>query len=250
VKVYFASDFHLGVDGDSSALERERIIVSWLRMAGKDADVIYLVGDLFDFWFEYAKAVPRGHLRFLGALAELRDAGVSLEIFTGNHDMWMFDYLEKELDLYIHREPIRKQIGNHEFLIGHGDGLGPGDYGYKRLKRVFHHPWAQWLFARIHPNLGISIAEFWSGQSRAQNKEVEEFLGADSEWLIQYCERKIQEGDTPDFYVFGHRHLTLDYTLSNGSRYINLGEWMYTRSYAVYDGKELEIKYWDKENRD
>lgn len=250
MKVYFASDFHLGVDGDRSALERERMIVDWLRMVGQDADTIYLVGDLFDFWFEYRKAAPRGHIRFLGALAELADAGVELEIFTGNHDMWMFDYLEKELNLRIHRAPIRRTLGDCEFVIGHGDGLGPGDHGYKSLKRVFAHPWAQWLFARLHPNLGISIAEYWSGKSRAQNEGAEDFLGRESEWLIQYCENRISKGDPADFFIFGHRHLTIDYKLSNGSRYINLGEWMHARSYAVYDGKELSIKYYkNKEGR-
>jgi len=245
VKIYFASDFHLGIDGDSSAIARERIIVRWLRMVAKDADVIYLVGDLFDFWFEYAKAVPKGYIRFLGALAELRDAGIQLEIFTGNHDMWMFDYLEKELDLQIHREPIQKKLGDHTFYIGHGDGLGPGDHGYKRLKRLFNHPWAQWLYARIHPNLGIYIAEYWSGKSRAQNQGAEDYLGPESEWLIQYCESEIQKGNPADFYIFGHRHLTIDYTLSNGSRYINLGEWMFARSYAVYDGQELNIRFYE-----
>jgi UDP-2,3-diacylglucosamine hydrolase len=250
LKVYFASDFHLGVDGDSSALERERMIVDWLRMAGKDADIIYLVGDLFDFWFEYKKAVPKGFIRFLGALADLRDAGVQLEIFTGNHDMWMFDYLEKELDLQIHRKPIQRKHGESIFHIGHGDGLGPGDYGYKRLKRVFNHPVAQWLFARIHPNLGISIAEYWSGKSRAQNEGAEDYLGADGEWLIAYCLNEIGKGNPADYFIFGHRHLTIDYQFSNGSRYINLGEWMHTRSYAIYDGRELSIKFFkNKEGR-
>ena len=244
LKVYFASDFHLGVEGNLPAIQRERIIVEWLQMAGQDADTIYLVGDLFDFWFEYAKAVPRGHIRFLGTLAQLRDAGVHLEIFTGNHDMWMFDYLENELNLRIHRAPIRKKLGDFEFFIGHGDGLGPGDLGYKRLKRVFAHPFAQWLFARIHPNLGVRIAEYWSGTSRAKNQGAEQYLGPESEWLIQYCENQIKNGDTADFFIFCHRHLTIDFTLSNGSRYINLGEWMHARSYAVFDGRKLSIKFY------
>ncbi len=245
MKIYFASDFHLGIDGDRPHRERERMVVDWLEEIGKDADAIFLVGDLFDFWFEYRRAVPRGHLRFLGALAQLRDKGVELEIFTGNHDMWMFDYLEKELDLKIHRRPIRRRLGQHEFLIGHGDGLGPGDEGYKRLKKIFAHPWAQWLFARLHPNTGIALAEYWSGKSRAQNMEEEDYLGDKQEWLVQYCEEELARGSEVDFFVFGHRHLAIDKTLSNGkSRYINLGEWMRARSYAVYDGERLELKHY------
>jgi UDP-2,3-diacylglucosamine hydrolase len=247
LKVYFASDFHLGIDGDRPAQQRERLVVEWLEMAGKDADAIYLLGDLFDFWFEYQKAVPRGHIRFLGTLAKLKDSGVQIEIFTGNHDMWMFDYLEEELNLRIHRAPIRRKLAGREFLMGHGDGLGPGDFGYKRLKRVFAHPFAQWLFARLHPNLGIRIAEYWSGTSRAQNYRDETFLGPEGEWLIQYCEYLIAEGDTADYYIFGHRHLTIDYRLSNGSRYLNLGEWMSARSYAVFDGADVKIQHYKNE---
>lgn len=246
-KAYFASDFHLGIDGQLPAVERERQIVRWLDSIRQDAGVIFLVGDLFDFWFEYRYAVPRGFVRFLGKLAELRDAGIPVYAFTGNHDMWMFDYFPRELDIPVLRRPVQVQLGRHRFLIGHGDGLGPGDHGYKRLKKVFANPFCQWLFARLHPNLGIRLADFWSGKSRAAQPHTEDWLGADREWLVQYCERKIQSLDI-DFFIFGHRHLPVDYLLSNGhSRYLNLGEWMNFNSYAVYNGEKLVLKAFEQE---
>jgi UDP-2,3-diacylglucosamine hydrolase len=219
--------------------------VRWLNKISQDATRIFLVGDLFDFWFEYDKAIPKGHIRFLGKLAEIRDAGIPIELFTGNHDMWMFDYLKEELDVPIHRKAVERTLGGKKFLIGHGDGLGPGDKGYKRIKKVFAHPLSQWLFARIHPNLGIRIAEYWSGQSRASNHEADHFLGRDKEWLVQYCEKKLQE-NFYDYFIFGHRHIPIDLSLSNEkSRYLNLGEWMTHCSYAVFDGEELELKFFE-----
>lgn len=244
-QVYFASDFHLGIAGRLSAKDRERQIVRWLDQVQLDAAAIFLVGDLFEFWFEYKRAVPRGYIRFLGKLAELRDAGIPVYVFTGNHDMWLFDYFPEELDIPIIRKSIRMQINEKRFMIGHGDGLGPGDHGYKRLKRIFANPLCQWLFARLHPNLGIGMAWFWSGKSRAVQLEVEQFLGPEREWLIQYCERKLANLPT-DFFVFGHRHLPIDYTLSNAhSRYINLGEWMNFNSYAVFNGQDLELRFFE-----
>lgn len=244
-QVYFASDFHLGIAGRLSAKDRERQIVRWLDQVQLDAAAIFLVGDLFEFWFEYKRAVPRGYIRFLGKLAELRDAGIPVYVFTGNHDMWLFDYFPEELDIPIIRKSIRMQINEKRFMIGHGDGLGPGDHGYKRLKRIFANPLCQWLFARLHPNLGIGMAWFWSGKSRAVQLEVEQFLGPEREWLIQYCERKLANQPT-DFFVFGHRHLPIDYTLSNAhSRYINLGEWMNFNSYAVFNGQDLELRFFE-----
>lgn len=245
-KVYFASDFHLGIDGRLSSRERERQIVRWLDLAAQDATAIYLVGDLFDFWFEYRAAVPRGFVRLLGKLAELRDGGLPIHIFTGNHDMWLFDYLPTELGVAVYREPLVRQIGQHTFFIGHGDGLGPGDYGYKFIKRIFAHPAAQWLFARLHPNLGIGAAQYWSRRSRASNPGEDEFLGPTGEWLLQFAEAESARRPEIDFFVFGHRHLPIDYRLSNGhSRYINLGEWVKYNSYAVYEGGDMSVRFFE-----
>lgn len=242
-KIYFASDFHLGIDVKYSSAERERQIVAWLDIIKQDARQLYLVGDLFDFWFEYGHAVPRGYVRFLGKLAELSDAGIDLHIFTGNHDMWMFDYLEEELGAQIHRKPILQEIDGHIFFIGHGDGLGPGDHGYKLIKKVFASSICQWLFARLHPNFGIWLANTLSGWSRSKTKVEHEYFGDDEEWLLSYCNEKSKEVDA-DYFIFGHRHLPIDRQLKNGkSRYINLGEWMNFNSYGVFDGKEMKIEF-------
>ena len=247
-KIYFASDFHLGTDARLSSSERERQIVRWLDSIKEDAEAIYLVGDVFDFWFEYSTVVPKGYVRLLGKLAELRDAGIPIYFFIGNHDMWMFKYFEEELDIPIYRKPIVRELKGKTFFIGHGDGLGPGDYGYKFLKKVFANPICQWLFARLHPNFGIGLASFWSNKSRDANPAEENFLGDDGEWLLIYANEQLDK-QPADFYVFGHRHLPIDHTLKNGSsRYINLGEWMHYNSYAVFDGEQLEIKFFENDS--
>ncbi len=244
-KTYFASDFHLGVAAALPSREREKQIVRWLDYIAEDAAAIYLAGDLFDFWFEYRTVVPKGYVRFIGKLAELRDAGIPIYIFTGNHDMWLFDYFPQELDIPVYRQPQYRQIEGKSFLIGHGDGLGPGDKGYKRLKRLFANPLAQWTFARLHPNLALRIAHFWSGTSRQYTAE-ETYLGEEKEWLITYAKRKLEQQPELDYFIFGHRHLPIDVLLPNGrSRYLNLGEWMNQRSYAVFDGEDVTLHFFE-----
>ncbi|MFN3839367.1 MAG: UDP-2,3-diacylglucosamine diphosphatase [Cyclobacteriaceae bacterium] len=241
-KIYFASDFHLGVPNAQSSLDREKRIVHWLEYIRHDAHSIYLMGDIFDFWFEYKHAIPKGFIRLQGKLAELRDAGIPIIFFTGNHDMWMFDYFPKELDIPIYRQPIVLEYNQQKLLIGHGDGLGPGDTSYKILKRFFNSKLCQWLFARIHPNIGIAIAHFWSRRSRISNtKREEKFQGEEKEYLLMYC-RDVEKKEHHDFYIFGHRHLPLDLKAGENSRYINLGEWVHFNTYAVYDGKNVELK--------
>lgn len=247
-KVYFASDFHLGIDARLSSREREQQIVRWLEQVQTDAAAIYLVGDVFDFWFEYRTVVPKGYVRLLGKLAALRDAGIPIYFFTGNHDMWVFRYFEEELGIPTYRQPIEREIMGKTFFIGHGDGLGPGDYGYKFIKKVFANPLCQWLFERLHPNFGIGLANFWSGKSRAAAKpDTARFLGPEQEWLIAYAQRKLEQQHY-DYFVFGHRHLPIAHALNGGlSRYINLGDWLYYNSYAVFDGNSLEIKFFENE---
>ena len=241
-KIYFASDFHLGVPNYASSLEREKRIIIWLDQIKRDAHSIYLLGDIFDFWFEYKHAIPKGFIRFQGKLAELRDAGIPIYFFTGNHDMWMFDYFTKELDIVIYREPQILQINGKVLLIGHGDGLGPGDSMYKIQKKFFNSKVCQWLFARIHPNLGMSIAQLWSKQSRLANtKRKEKFNGEENEFLLSYC-KTIEKETHHDFYVFGHRHLPLDLEVGVNSRYINLGEWVHFNTYAEFDGQAVALK--------
>lgn len=240
-KIYFISDFHLGVPDYASSLIREKAIVQWLDFVKRDATDIYILGDIFDFWFEYKHVVPKGFVRLLGKLAEISDAGINVHYFTGNHDMWVFDYLPNEIGCTVYRKPIQKEISGKQFYIGHGDGLGPGDHGYKFIKRIFSSKLSQWLFARLHPNLGIAVANFWSRKSRISTGNGNEvYLGDDKEFLVVYCKELLQKQKI-DYFIFGHRHLPLDKQIGE-SRYINLGEWINYRYYAEFDGENLYFK--------
>jgi UDP-2,3-diacylglucosamine hydrolase len=243
-KIYFASDFHFGVPDHTSSRDREDLVVSWLDEIKKDAAEIYLIGDIFDFWFEYSAVIPKGFIRFQGKLAELTDSGIKITMFKGNHDMWMFDYFVKELGIEIISDELILERNGKKFYLHHGDGLGPGDAKYKILKKIFRSEFCQWLFARIHPNLGVGIAKKWSKHSRLQSNQKEEFQNLDKEWLVTYCKELLLK-EHYDFLIFGHRHLPLDVRLGD-SRYINLGEWMNFNSYAVFDGENLELRYFKK----
>lgn len=243
-KIFFASDFHLGMGTAEESRKREHRILRWLDEIEPEAEALYLLGDLFDYWFEYKRVVPRGHVRFLGKLAQMVDSGIPVHIFSGNHDVWMFDYLEKELGATVHHKPITVTLRDKLFLLGHGDGLGPGDHGYKFIKKIFRAPINQWLFARLHPNFALWIMKKFSKTSR-EAQEEEGFLGADKEWLVQYAERKITE-KAYDYLLFGHRHLPIDHLLSNKkSRYVNCGDWIHHNTYVVFDGKQLDLKKYE-----
>jgi UDP-2,3-diacylglucosamine hydrolase len=246
-KIYFASDFHLGAPNHDESLVREKLVVEWLEKCRKDAAEIYLVGDLFDFWFEYKHAVPRGHVRLLGKLAEITDSGIPVHVFTGNHDMWIFDYLPKETGVQLYRKPIQRNWNGVKFFIGHGDGLGPGDHGYKFIKKVFASKVCQWLFARLHPNFGIGMANFWSKTSRNQSGEKDKtFLGEENEWLAIYS-KEILEKEHFDYFIFGHRHLPMEIQLNDNSKYINLGDWIDHFTYGVFDGAKMSLKNYKSE---
>ncbi|MBN8695569.1 MAG: UDP-2,3-diacylglucosamine diphosphatase [Bacteroidetes bacterium] len=241
-KIYFASDFHLGVPSFEKSLAREKRIVKWLDEIKHDAAEIYLMGDMFDFWFEYKYAAPKGFVRLLGKIAEITDSGIPVTFFTGNHDMWMFDYLPREIGVTIYKDPIEKEFNGKKFFLGHGDGLGPGDKGYKFIKKIFSNRFCQWLFARIHPNFGIGMANYWSRKSRLSNgPEDEKFTGEENEWLVVFAKEILQTKHF-DYFIFGHRHLPLDIKLADNSRYINLGEWVNYNTYAVFDGNTVELK--------
>lgn len=244
---YFSSDFHLGVPTLPKSRERERLIISWLESIEHNAQVIFLVGDIFDFWFEYKKAVPKGFVRLLGKLAELNDKGIELIIFTGNHDMWMSGYLTDEIGAAIFRNPVSFNFisgkNTKTILVGHGDGLGPGDKTYKVLKNVFENSFFQLLFRLMHPDIGIWIAMEWSKRSRRANntKGEEHFLGEDHEWLFQYC-LEVEKTNHHDYYIFGHRHLPLNMKVNARSSYINLGEWLKQQYFATFDGVNLTLE--------
>ena len=244
-KVYFLSDFHLGAPNDTESRKREDRLVRFLQDARKDAGIIFIVGDIFDFWFEYKTVVPKGFVRILGTLAQIADEGIQLHIFTGNHDLWMQDYLSKELNSKLYFEPQTFTIQNKQFLIGHGDGLGPGDEGYKRLKKIFTNPICQWLFRWLHPDAGIQLANYFSRKSRAKTGNADElFLGEDKEWLILYTKEKAKTMAV-DYFIFGHRHSAIDLKISDKSRYINLGDWIRLNTYAVFDGTDLQLLTWE-----
>ena len=249
-KIFFLSDFHLGAPDHASSLEREKIIVQFLDETKSGAAEIFIVGDMFDFWYEYRQVVPKGYTRLLGKLAELSDNGIRLHFFVGNHDMWMRDYFQKELNIPVYYEPKEFERNGKKFLIGHGDGVGPGDHGYKRLKKIFRNPVCKWLFGILPPVAGMGLANYLSSRSRAQTGMTEEiFLGENKEWLIIYCKEVLAKKNF-DFFIFGHRHLPIDYRLSSDSRYVNLGDWIHYYTYAVFDGEKLELKsYKGKENK-
>lgn len=247
-KIYFLSDFHLGTPDAESSLAREKKIVDFLNSIRHDAAMIFIVGDMFDFWFEYRKVVPKGFVRLLGKLAELSDAGISISFFVGNHDMWMRSYFQEELGIPVYFEPKEFELMGKRFLVGHGDGLGPGDYGYKLLKKLFRNPLAQWLFGILPPSVGLGIANYYSRRSRAATgAEDDRFLGEENEWLLMYCKEVLQK-EHFDFFVFGHRHLPIDFLLNPGasipSRYLNLGDWIRYDSYVEFDGVNVVLKYY------
>ena len=229
------------------SLDREKSIVSWLNAIANDASAIYLLGDVFDFWFEYKTVVPKGFVRFLGAISRLTDAGIPVYLFPGNHDLWVGKYLEAECGVVVVKDAMTIELGNDICYLHHGDGLGPGDVGYKWLKKVFLSKIAQKAFAMIHPGIGVSFAQKLSKKSRlAQNPKEDNYLGDSKEYLTQFCKQYLLNCKTPKpkYFIFGHRHLVLDIDLGEGVRYINLGEWLHGSQYAEYDGVELHLKAW------
>ena len=242
-KIYFASDNHLGAPTPEESAPRERIFVQWLDHIKEDVGVLFLLGDLFDFWFEYKTVVPKGFVRILGKLAELADAGIPIHFFVGNHDMWMLDYLEKEIGITVYYSPQEFTFNGKSFFIGHGDGLGPNDKGYKRMKKVFKNSFFQWCFRWLHPDWGMRLGHYLSVKNKLISGEEDAiFLGEENEWLAQYAKKKQQE-KARDYYVFGHRHIPLDIPIDQ-ARYINLGDWISHYTYAIFDGKALELKSW------
>ena len=244
-KVYFLSDFHLGAPNEEASRIREDNVVRFLQAAKNDAAAIFIVGDIFDFWFEYKHVVPKGFVRLLGCLASINDAGIPIHIFTGNHDLWMQDYLTKEIGAQVYFAQQEFRFSGKQFFVAHGDGLGPGDEGYKFLKKIFTNPICKWMFRWLHPDLGIQLANFFSSQSRIKTGSADEiFLGEDKEWLIIYS-KELAQKNKADYFIFGHRHYPLDLKISETARYINLGDWIRSNTYAVFDGNDLQLKKWE-----
>lgn len=243
-KIYFASDFHLGVPTYEKSLEREKKVCAWMDEIRPTCSELFLVGDIFDFWFEYKHAIPKGFVRLQAKIASFTDAGIPVHLFTGNHDMWIFDYLPQELGVKLYRNPIECEYFGKKLLIGHGDGLGPGDLKYKFLKKFFASKVCQWLFARFHPNFGIGLANWSSRSSRSATGDSDEkFLGEENEWLVQYCKEIIKQKHF-DYFIFGHRHLPLQIPIKENSMYYNLGDWLQYFTYGELSEAGFEIKVW------
>ncbi len=241
-KIRFASDFHLGMYPPEKSREREKRIVEWLEEIREDTSQLWLVGDIFDYWFEYRKVVPRGFIRFLGKLAELSDSGVEIHIFTGNHDAWYFDYFPAETGAVIHRKPVTVKLGNKTFFIGHGDGLTSHDKGYLIIKHIFNSRFLQWCYARIHPNGSAAFAHWWSRKSRYSKGFCTPWQGVDKEEQIVFAEKLSEKDPVIDYFVFGHRHIPYICTLSTGKQVFGLGDWIANYTYGEFDGEELSLK--------
>jgi len=244
-KLYFLSDFHLGAPNYEQSLARERKIIAFLNSIQNTAAEIFILGDMFDFWYEYKTAVPKYFVRLLGKLGELSDSGIKIHFFIGNHDMWMNGYFEKELGIQTYTEPKKFEYNGKTFLIGHGDGLGPGDKGYKFLKKIFRNKFCNWLFGQLHPTWGMGLANYFSKKSREKTSDANAVWRSEKEeGLVAYVQQFLQK-EKINFFVFGHRHYPIDLSLNSESRYINLGDWISNFTYAEFDGNNITLKKWD-----
>jgi UDP-2,3-diacylglucosamine hydrolase len=246
-KIYFASDQHFGLPNHAKSLVREKKFISWLEEVKQDAEALFLLGDLFDLWMEYKTVIPKGFVRVLGKLAEISDSGIPIHFFVGNHDLWVRDYFQKELGWKVYTKPAEFIFSGKFFLIGHGDGLGPGDTGYKIMKKVFTNSITRWFYRWIHPDIGVVLAQNLSLKNKLiSGDEDVKFLGEENEWLVQYCKQKLIEKHY-DFFLFGHRHLPMEISLGKDSKYINTGDWISYFTYAVFDGEQLDLKTYNLE---
>jgi UDP-2,3-diacylglucosamine hydrolase len=239
-KAYFISDIHLGLYPYDHSSMRERMVVEWLESIRKDAGILFLAGDIFDFWYEYRKVAPRGFIRFLAKICEFTDNGIPVYFFTGNHDVWVFDYLSAETGVKVFRNPITIAINEKFFFIGHGDGVGPGDSSYKILRHIFHNKLLQFLFSRLHPNLALSLGHSWSKHSRYSKGLSEPFYGKEKEFNVLFAKDYVTTHPV-DFFIFGHRHIAMEIPITDTSKLFNLGEWIVSNTYGEFNGNEMRL---------
>jgi UDP-2,3-diacylglucosamine hydrolase len=240
-KIYFASDFHLGLPTGTPPVEREKKVVAWLNSAAADAKEIYLLGDIFDFWWEYKLVVPKGFTRFLGTVSSITDSGIPVHFFTGNHDMWIGKYLMDECGMTIHTSPVTTGFDGKRFHLAHGEGLGTKDTAYKILLSIFRNKPLQKMYSALHPAIGVGIGLRWSLNSRLGKGITRDFLGEENEDLIRYA-RKILESEKIDYFIFGHRHLSMTYNLTKGTEVLFLGDWIHSGNFAEWDGEKLTFR--------
>lgn len=243
-KIFFASDFHLGLIAGSNPSEREKRVVRWLNEIQTEAAEIYLLGDIFDFWWEYKLVVPRGFTRFLGTLASITDSGIPIHFFTGNHDMWIGDYLTKECGIIVHTQPFITSFNEKKFYLAHGEGLGSKNFGYEILLKIFRNKPLRVLYSALHPSIGVAIGQKWSQSSRLGKGISQEFLGEEKEDLIRFA-MNIVVKEKIDYFIFGHRHIEMNYIMKKGGEVVFLGDWIKNSSFAVWDGKDLKLRISD-----
>ena len=266
-KVYFLSDVHLGSDSHARKVEEkgsltlpnskseksnyqpkhevERKLCRWFDSVKSDAQTIYLLGDIFDFWFEYKTVVPRGFTRVLGKISELTDSGIEVHFFIGNHDIWVSDYLQKECGMIVHLNPLVKDIYGKKFFLAHGDGLGDDSKSFKIIRSIFHNKFLRKAFANIHPRWALGLGHKWSNHSRATGEMVG-YLGEDKEHLVLFAKEQLKTSPNVNFFIFGHRHIMLDLMLSASARIVILGDWINYFSYAVFDGENLSLEVFEE----
>lgn len=239
-KIYFASDFHLGLKAGSDPAQREKRVIAWLESAASDASEIFLLGDIFDFWWEYRLVVPKGFTRFLGAVAAITDSGVPVHFFTGNHDMWVGDYLSTECGMTINRGVVEREFNGKRFLLAHGEGLGSTESGYKILLFIFRNRVIRGIWSALHPRIGVAIGHRWSLGSRLGKGVHTPFMGDEREDLVKFA-NSVTRKRKIDYFVFGHRHLAMKHELAGGSKIVMLGDWLSGSSWAEWDGKEMNL---------
>ena len=239
--IYFLSDAHLGSWAVEHGRMQERRLVRFLDTIKTKAAAVYLLGDMFDFWYEYRYCVPKGYTRFLGKLSELTDMGVEVHYFTGNHDIWAYDYLERECGVVLHKKPVTVELYGKIFYLAHGDGLGDRGKGFKFIRAVFHNRVCQWAFSALHPRWGIWFGQTWAKHSRLKRTDGEEqpYMGEEREPLLRYTQHYIQYHSNVDYFIYGHRHIEIDKQLTKKARVIVLGDWISHFTYVVWDGEHL-----------
>ena len=240
-KIYFASDVHLGAPALKNNREREMLFVRWLDSIGDDVEALFLLGDIFDFWYEYRKVVPRGFTRVLGRIADFTDRGIPVHFFTGNHDLWVFDYLPSETGITLHRKEWITEIKGKKFFLGHGDGLDPKDKGYLILKKIFMNKPLQWIFSRLHPNFAFFLAHRWSESSRLSKIDQKEEFKVKNENMYKFAQNFL-EHEWADYFIFGHRHEMANVEIGENARFILLGDWITHFSYGIFDGETFNLK--------
>lgn len=244
-KIYFVSDVHLGAPALKDNRERELLFARWLDEIKPTASALFLMGDIFDFWYEYKKVAPRGFTRILGRIASFSDDGIPVHFFTGNHDLWVYDYLPEETGAIVHRNEFITELHGKKFYLAHGDGVDPDDKGYIFLRKIFTNKFMQWAFSRLHPNLAFKLAHKWSKSSRLAKMGVEEEFKVNNEGMYKFAESFLQK-ELVDYFIFGHRHLMLNIDIGKSSRFILLGDWINNFSYGVFDGGNFELKRYKK----